>query len=134
VSNSRQPKKFTFERLIPVISIGKKKKSTNLNGDLFNKSTTAADLQIVLQNNVVVSPSGRTLSQILSLSCPEELSTYHIESVNARWGKEGTVVKYSRPQGTEAVIVLCINFHASTYSCVGPFEREGRAPKEGGRA
>ena len=31
--------------------------------------------------------------------------SYHIESVTAGWGIDGTVVKYSRPQGTEAVLV-----------------------------
>jgi len=85
--------------------MAKERKSANLKGDLFNKSTTTGDLQTALQDNIPASPSGRALSQILSLSHPNDLSSYHIESVNAGWGKDGTIVKYSRPQGTEAVIV-----------------------------
>jgi len=111
--------------------VGTKRKSTDLKGVLFDKSTTVGNLQIALQNNIAVSSSGRTLSQILSLSHPNELSTYRIESVDGGWGKDGTVVKYSRPHGTEEVIVLFITFHASTYSCLGSFEREGTQTKDG---
>ncbi len=47
--------------------MAKERKSANLKGDLFSKSTTAGNLQTALQNNIPASPSGRALSQILSL-------------------------------------------------------------------
>jgi hypothetical protein len=85
--------------------MAKKRKLANLKGNIFNNPTTASNLQTALQNNIPANPSGRALSQILSPSCPNDSSSYRIESVSAGWGKDGTVEKYSRPQGAETVLV-----------------------------
>jgi hypothetical protein len=102
-------KKFTFERKKLVTTTTTTKREVRLLGDLFSKSSTTQQIQTALQNNVIVSPSGDTLSEMLSLSYPDELSRYAVESVCVGWGKSGTVVTYSHSEGTEVVIVSSIN-------------------------
>jgi hypothetical protein len=98
--------KFTFERKKLVTTTTTTKKAVRLSGDLFSKSSTTQEIQTALQDNVIVSPSGHTLSEMLY---PDELSRYAVESVCAGWGKSRTVVTYSRSESTEVVIVCSIN-------------------------
>ena len=51
-------------------------------------------MQNALQSGLPVSTSRRTLAQILSLSHPENLSSYSINSIRTVWGKKR--VNYSR--------------------------------------
>jgi len=99
------PKTFIFarERLVTRTI----PKDVILKGE-YNSSTTAATFQTAIRDKLAVSPSGRTLSDILCLSCPD-LSKYTVTSVRALlWGK--VVVTYSRPESmSEAVIISSIN-------------------------
>jgi len=83
-------------------------KAVTLKGNLFSDTTTAQQFQTALRDNIIVSPSGRTLSEILTLSYPDDLSRYSVESVRVGWGKGGKVVVYSRSESTQAVIVSSI--------------------------
>jgi hypothetical protein len=80
-------------------------------------NTSLATLQDALTNNLAVSHSGRTLAEILSLSCPEELSTYKVECVVPGVGKEGTLVKFYCSEGEVKVIFSSSQtyFIANTY-------------------
>jgi hypothetical protein len=99
------PKTFTFarERLVTRTI----PKEVKLKGE-YSSSTTAATFQTAIRDKLAVSPSGRTLSDILCLSCPD-LSQYAVTSVHqALWGK--AVVTYSRPESmTNAVIISFIS-------------------------
>jgi len=79
-----------------------------LNGDQFSKSTTVEEFQIALRNDIGVTASGQTLSEVLCLSHPEDLSSYYVESVKPCWGNVDREVVYSRAE-SEAVIVSSIN-------------------------
>ena len=70
----------------------------------FDRNVTVTTVQNALTNNIVVSHSGRTLAQILSLSCPEKLSSYTVDAIVPGYGTEGTLVRYSRP---ESNILAC---------------------------
>jgi hypothetical protein len=74
-----------------------------LRGDMYGMNTSVATIQDALKNNVPVSHSGRTLADILSLSYPEELSSYKVERVVPGKGKEGTLVEYHRSEGDTKV-------------------------------
>jgi hypothetical protein len=79
------------------------KKIVSLDAGKYNRNATATALQHALRNNLSVSHSGRTLADILSLSYAEELSVYSVDKVAPGFGKEGTVVHYSRPESEIAV-------------------------------
>jgi hypothetical protein len=100
---------FTFERRKVVTTTKKITKEVKLKGDMSSKTTTAKQFQTALRDNDIVSPSGRTLSEILSLSYPDDLSRDSVESVRAGWRTGGKVVTYSPSESTEAVIVSSIN-------------------------
>jgi hypothetical protein len=91
-----------------------------LKGDVYPKDTSLETLQDALINNLSVSHSGRTLAEILSLSYPEDLSTYKVERVVPGVGKEGTLVKFSRSEGEDKVIFSSLQtyFIANTYLCL----------------
>jgi hypothetical protein len=55
------------------------------------------------RNDIIVSHSGRTLAEILSLSHSKELSLYTVDNVVPGFGKDGTVVRYSRPESEHDV-------------------------------
>lgn len=70
----------------------------DLIGEIYDRKVTTTTLQDALTTNVVVSHSGRTLAEILSLSHPEDLSRYTIDGIVPGYGREGTLVRYSRPE------------------------------------
>ena len=74
------------------------KKAVFLDSRRYGWNVTASTLQHALRNDIVVSHSGRTLAEILSLSHSKELSLYTVDDVVPGYGKEGTVVRYSRPE------------------------------------
>ena len=86
-------------------------KLVTLKDNLFSTSSpTAEQVQTTLRNRVAVSSSGQTLSEILTLSYPDDLSRYsEVESVHEGWGKGGKVVTYSCSESTQVVIVSFIN-------------------------
>jgi hypothetical protein len=90
---------FTFERK-KVVTI----KSVTLKGNLFSDTVTAEQFQTALRSRIAVSPSGRTLSEILTLSYPDDLSRFRVG-----WGKGGKVVTYSRSESTQVVIISFFN-------------------------
>jgi hypothetical protein len=92
---------FRFERSKLTTKTTKTTKEVTLDGTQFNKRTTAAAIQNALHNNLPVSASGRTLQALLSLSYPDQLSSYSVEEVRFAWGR--TTVKYSRPESSYAV-------------------------------
>jgi hypothetical protein len=100
---------FTFERKKVVTTTKMTTKSVTLKGNLFSDTVTVEQFQTALRSRIAVSPSGRTLSEILTLSYPDDLSRYSVESVRVGWGKGGKVVTYSRSESTQVVIVSFIN-------------------------
>jgi len=100
---------FTFERKKVVTTTKITTKPVTLKGNLFSDRATAEQSQMALRSGIAVSPSDRTLSEILTLSYPDDLSRYSVESVRVGWGKGGKVVTYSRSESTQAVIVSFIN-------------------------
>jgi hypothetical protein len=74
-----------------------------LRSDTYGMNTSVATLQDALTNNLPVSHSGRTLADILSLSYPDELSSYQVECIIPGLGKEGTLVEYHRSEGETKV-------------------------------
>ena len=86
------PKRFTFERetLVTTAARTGKPKELKLKGQ-YNNSTTAATLQNAIKDKLAVSPSGRTLSDMLCLSCPDLSEYYYIVTSVRPWGgrKEG---------------------------------------------
>jgi hypothetical protein len=91
------------------------RKIVHLNGEIFNHNVTVATVQNALTNNVVVSHSGRTLAQILSLSCPEKLSLYTVDAVVPGYGTEGTIIRYSRPESDNSASFLPCQLVLVTY-------------------
>jgi hypothetical protein len=71
--------------------------------DSGRQNVTASTLQYVLQNDIVVSHSGRMLAEILSLSHSKELSLYTVDNIVPSFEKDGTVVCYSCPECEYAV-------------------------------
>jgi hypothetical protein len=100
---------FTFERKKVVTTTKTTTKLVTLKGNLFSNTATAEQFQTALGSGIAVSHSGRTLSEILTLSYPDDLSRYSVESVHVGWGKGGKVVTYSRSESTQAVIISFIN-------------------------
>jgi hypothetical protein len=84
--------KFIFERDKLTMKITKTTK--DITPDRYNNCTSAATIQNALHRGLPFSASGRTLSAILSLSYPNDLSLYTIDKVKTAWTK--TTVKYSR--------------------------------------
>ena len=89
---------FLFVRQRLETKIREFRKAVFLDSRRYNRKVTASTLQHALQNNIVVSHSGRTLAEILSLSHSKELSLYTVDNVVPGYGKDGTVVHYSRPE------------------------------------
>ena len=102
------PAEFSRERPITTTGITAAQDVTLL-GDRFGLWSTAEDFQIALRNNDIVTSSGRTLSEILSLSHPEDLASYRIESVQK--GQEGGLreVVYSRAESEAVILSTSIN-------------------------
>lgn len=111
-SDSRKNQTFTFQRSKLVAKPEIFTKRVLLDKEMFPKDVPLSTVQSALTQSLVVSHSGRTLAEILSLSYPEELSKYTIESVEGI-GRKGTVVTYPRPEsGTE----VCSFFTAPSFS------------------
>jgi seryl-tRNA synthetase len=92
---------FRFERSKLTTKTTKTTKEVTLDGTQYDKHTSAATIQNALHEDLPVSASGRTLQAILSLSHPNQLSSYSVDEVKFAWGK--TTVKYSRPESSNAV-------------------------------
>jgi hypothetical protein len=75
----------------------------HLNGEIYHQNVTATTLQNALTRNIAVSYSGRTLAEILSLSHPNNLLQYTVDSVTHEHGRAGVVVRYSRPESENVV-------------------------------
>ena len=70
------------------------------------KTPSVSSIQNALDNNLPVSTSGRNLLDILSLSHPENLSSYSILNVRSIWGK--TRVNYLRDEPSTAVWISVV--------------------------
>ena len=75
--------KFVFERDKLTTKITKTTK--DITPDRYNNCTSAATIQNALHRDLPFSASRRTLSAILSLSYPNDLSLYTIDKVKTAW-------------------------------------------------
>ena len=92
---------FNFVTSKPHTTTREFRKIVHLN---FDRNVTATTIQNALTNNIVVSHSGQTLALILSLSCPEKLSSYTVDAVVPGYGREGTLVRYSHPESDDSFL------------------------------
>ena len=104
--------KFVFERDKITTKTTKTTKDTTSNR--YNDCTSAATIQDALHRDLPFSTSGRTLSTILSLSYPDDLSLYTVNKVKTAWMK--TTVKYSRANRSyEVRLDLICSFYLLTF-------------------
>jgi hypothetical protein len=89
------------------------RKIVSLDAERYGRNVTTSTLQHALRNDIVVSHSGRTLAEILSLSYSQQLSVYTVDNIIPGYGREGTLVHYSRPESEIAVsssLLPCFNY------------------------
>jgi hypothetical protein len=111
------------------------RKMVYLNGEIYNRThVTATTLQNALTSNIVVSHSGRTLAQILSLSHPEHMSCYTIDDVVPGYGREGTLVRYSHPESENSASFLPCQLVLVTDAHPGASENTDDLPNTGRQA
>src|SRR5882724_2101014 len=103
---------FKFEWSKSTTKTTKMIKEVALNGSEYNKHTSAATIQNALHNDLPVSTSRKTLRALLSLSYPEQSSSYSVNEVKFAWGR--TTVKYSHPESS----LVCLHMALYFFHCL----------------
>ena len=87
---------YTFERSRLITT-----KTTTTTIALNETKFLLSIIQETFTNNLPASNSGRTLSEILAISHPDDLESYTIHSAAQHAWKKGVVVTYSYEDGVE---------------------------------
>ncbi|KIM71567.1 hypothetical protein PILCRDRAFT_16950 [Piloderma croceum F 1598] len=94
---------FRFERSKLTTKTITTTKEVTVDATVYDKKTSAKIMQNALHNDMPVSLFGWTLTAMLSLSYPDQLSSYSINDVKFAWGR--TMVKYSRTEPSYADLI-----------------------------
>jgi len=99
---------FIFERSKLVPKPDFTKEDVLIDATRFPQVPPVEAIQSALHNGLPVTCSGRTLSDVLSISCPDQLASYSIDGVKVVWGK--TRLTYSKTEPSMTVRIFTLFF------------------------
>lgn len=109
---------FIFERSRLITTTKTTKLPVVLDEDMFNRTTSISTFQETFVRNLPASRSGRSLSEILLISYPNDLESYTINSVTPLAWNRGLAIAYSCEDGIEVKIFLTISYFIYTSNTV----------------